>query len=180
MWQNHKRTGYGNYSAINDRANDLALLTVDVKTVKPIPVAPSKNVKLGQTVFTVGFPNTQLQGFSPKMTKGEISSLKGILDDPRHWQISVPVQPGNSGGPLFDENGSVIGVVVAKLHSGLTMALTGNLPENVNYAVKSAYVLSLLENYATDLPKTAVTRKSEKLETVVAAVQDSVVLVQAY
>ena len=79
-----------------DAANDLALLKAEGK-FSPLPVAASRTVKLGATVLTVGFPNIGLQGFAPKLAKGEIASLSGAADDARYFQISVPVQPGNSG-----------------------------------------------------------------------------------
>ncbi|MBI3851228.1 MAG: trypsin-like peptidase domain-containing protein [Verrucomicrobia bacterium] len=72
-------------------------------------------MKLGGTVATVGFPKLGLQGFAPKLAKGEIASLSGAGDDARYFQISVPVQPGNLGGALVDERGNVVGVVSAKL-----------------------------------------------------------------
>ena len=78
-------------------------------------MAASRGVKLGGTVATVGFPNIGLQGFAPKLAKGEIASLSGAGDDARYFQISVPVQPGNSGGALVDERGNVVGVVSAKV-----------------------------------------------------------------
>ena len=100
-------------------------------------------MKLGNTVATVGFPNIGLQGFAPKLAKGEIASLSGASDDARYFQISVPVQPGNSGGALVDGRGNVVGVVSAKLSARATLAANGTLPENVNYAVKSSYLLKL-------------------------------------
>ena len=121
-----------------DAANDLALLKAEGRFA-PLPVASSRAVKLGSTVATVGFPNIGLQGFAPKLAKGEIASLSGA-SDPRYFQISVPVQPGNSGGALVDERGNVIGVVAAKLNSATALAATGALPENVNYAVKSSFL----------------------------------------
>jgi S1-C subfamily serine protease len=72
---------------------------------------------VGVTVATIGFPNTGLQGVSPKLANGEIASLAGAGDDPRYFQISVPVQSGNSGGALVDELGNVIGIVSAKLNA---------------------------------------------------------------
>jgi S1-C subfamily serine protease len=89
-----------------DEPNDVALLKIGGGPYPALTIAPSRNVRLGQTVATIGFPNTSLQGFSPKVTRGEISSVNGYADDPRSWQISVPVQPGNSGGPLLDEDGT--------------------------------------------------------------------------
>ena len=79
-------------------------------------------MKLGDMVVTVGFPDVSLQGFAPKLAKGEIASLSGSADDPRYFQISVPVQPGNSGGALVDERGNVIGIVSAKLDAGAALA----------------------------------------------------------
>ena len=80
-----------------DAANDLALLKAEGRFAA-LPVAASRGVKLGGTVVTVGFPNIGLQGFAPKLAKGEIASLSGAGDDARYFQISVPVQPGNSCG----------------------------------------------------------------------------------
>ena len=128
-----------------DAANDLALLKADGRFA-PLPIAASRTGHLGGTVATVGFPDIGLQGFAPKLAKGEIASLSGAGDDPRYFQISVPVQPGNSGGALVDERGNVIGIVSAKLDASAALAASGALPENVNYAVKSSLLLSFLES----------------------------------
>jgi len=129
-----------------DAANDIALLKVVGLTVAALPVISSRNVRTGMDVFTLGFPNIQLQGTEVKYTQGNISSLTGAGDDPRLFQISVSVQPGNSGGPLLDEQGQVIGIVIAKLDEKVTARATGSLPQNVNYALKSSLVLSFLES----------------------------------
>src|SRR5665213_1808307 len=126
-------------------ANDLALLRA-VGKFSPLPIAASRSAHLGGTVATIGFPDPSLQGFSPKLAKGEIASLSGAGDDPRYFQISVPVQPGNSGGALVDERGNVIGIVSAKLDASTALAMSGSLPENVNYAIKSSLLLSFLES----------------------------------
>ena len=128
-----------------DAANDLALLKAEGRCTA-LPVVASRTVKLGSTVATVGFPNIGLQGFAPKLTKGEIAALTGAQDDPRYFQISVPVQPGNSGGALVDERGNVVGVVSAKLSAKDGSESERALPENVNYAVKSSFLLSFLES----------------------------------
>lgn len=127
-----------------DAANDLALLKADGK-YSPLAVAPSRNMRLGHMVATVGFPNIDLQGFAPKLAKGEIAALSGAQDDPRYFQVSLPIQPGNSGGALFEQHGNVVGVVSAKLSVLATLAKSGGIPENVNYAVKSGFLLSFLE-----------------------------------
>jgi TPR repeat protein len=128
-----------------DKANDVALLQV-AGTFSALPVGLSRGVKLGESVFTIGFPNIELQGFAPKLTKGEISSLTGVQDDPREFQISVVVQPGNSGGPLVNQYGNVVGIVAAQLADIATLETTGSLPQNVNYAVKSSVLNVLLES----------------------------------
>ncbi len=163
-----------------DAPNDLAVLKLDDGTYPVLPVASSRRVRLGQAVATIGFPNIGIQGFSPKLTRGEISSLNGLGDDPRGWQISVPVQPGNSGGPLLDENGHLIGVVLAKL-SLKAATTTGDLPQNVSYAVKSAYVLALVEPYLdANAPDPTLPNTKPKFEDMVATAQKSAVLILVY
>jgi len=130
-----------------DATNDIALLKLDGLKVVALPIISSRNVRTGLDVFTLGFPNIQLQGTEVKYTQGHISSLTGAGNDPRLFQISVPVQPGNSGSPLLDEQGRVIGVVIAKLDEISTARATGTLPQNVNYALKSSIVLSFLESF---------------------------------
>jgi hypothetical protein len=119
--------------------------------------------------------------FSPKLAKGEIASLSGAVDDPRYFQISVPVQPGNSGGALVDEHGNVVGVVSAKLDASVALAASGALPENVNYAVKSSFLLSFLESVpAVSAKLKAPVTADRKFENVVKSAQDAAVLVLVY
>ena len=130
---------------------------------------------------TIGFPNPGMQGFAPKLTKGEIGSFSGIQDDARYFQISVPVQPGNSGGALVDEHGNVVGVVSAKLSAGVALATSGALPENVNYAVKSSFLLSFLESVPAVSAKLKEPNTADrKFEDVIKSAQDAAVLVLVY
>lgn len=133
-----------------------------------LPIRSSKEVQLGQSVVTVGFPNIDIQGFSPKLSKGEIAGLSGIQDDSRNFQISNPIQPGNSGGALVDQYGNVVGVIVAKLNQQVAVEFTGTIAENVNYAIKSSYLLSFLESVPqlTDKLKKPSNRKREFSEVV--------------
>ncbi len=163
-----------------DKQNDLAVLKVDGK-FEALPVVSSRKVGLGDEVFTVGFPQIDVQGVSAKYTKGDISSLTGIKDDPRNFQISVPVQPGNSGGPLVNEYGNVVGVVVARLNALKLLKETGRIPQNVNYAVKSSFANSFLES----LPKVSNKLKApnprtnpRKRSDVIREVQAATVLIQ--
>jgi S1-C subfamily serine protease len=128
-----------------DADNDLAILKVEGGDFQPLSISPDDSADLGEEVFTIGFPNIQMQGIEPKYTDGKISSLKGMQDDPSEYQISVPVQPGNSGGPLCDTNGQVVGIVVARINDFAALEASGAMPQNVNYAVKSRHALRLLQ-----------------------------------
>ena len=130
-----------------DGSLDIAVLRVEgARGVGSLSVVPSGPVRTGDAVFTLGFPQVQLQGAEAKFTDGSISSLSGIGGDPKFFQISVPVQPGNSGGPLVDASGNVVGIIVSRLDEIETLLATGSLPQNVNYALKSSFVLPLLES----------------------------------
>ena len=164
-----------------DKSNDLALLKVEGK-FSALPIVNSREGKLGAMVFTIGFPLTDLQGESPKLSKGEIASLSGMRDDPRHFQISAAVQAGNSGGALVNEFGNVVGVVVAKLDAVKAFKLTGDLPQNVNYAVKSSYILSLLEAVpeVAEKLKQAQPSKARAFEDVVKEAEAAAAMVVGY
>ena len=162
-----------------DTINDLALLKVK-GSFKALPVISSRRLREGSKVFTFGHPNPSIQGLDPVYTSGDISKLSGFKDDPRTFQISVPVQPGNSGGALIDEHGNVVGVVVARLNALKLLATTGNLPQNVNYAVKSTRLLSLLEEHipkASEKLKESHPRKSRDLAKVRDEVKRATVLI---
>jgi len=163
-----------------DPANDVAVLKVEGR-FNALVIAPSRGVKLGQPVATVGFPNLALQGFSPKLARGEIASLAGVQDDARHFQISVPLQPGNSGGALVDVRGNVVGVILGKLDQGTALATSGNLPELVNYAIKSSFLLSFLESIPAVVNQLQEPGSHEaKFEDMVATVEKATVLVLVY
>lgn len=127
----------------SDEAADLAVLATSVRSVPGLPVR-SGDAGLGTEVFTIGFPHADVMGVKPKLSNGVIASTSGMRDDPSQYQISVPVQAGNSGGPLLDMQGEVVGVIAAKLRANRMLERTGDLTENVNYAVKSSRLLNLL------------------------------------
>jgi len=163
-----------------DAANDLALLKAEGRFT-PLSILSSRTVKLGVTVATVGFPDIGLQGFAPKFARGEIAALSGAADDARYFQISVPTQPGNSGGALVDERGNVVGVVSAKLDAAVALAASGALPENVNYAVKSSFLLSFLKSVpAVSAKLNKPVRADRKFDDVVQSAEKAAVLVLVY
>jgi hypothetical protein len=173
--------GAANASVLRlDEVNDVAILKLEKGTYPALPIAPSGTVRLGQSVATIGFPNIAIQGFSPKITRGSVSSVRGIGDDPKSWQISVPVQPGNSGGPLLDESGNVVGIVVSKLGLEATK-ITGDIPQNVNYAVKSSQFLPLLRPFLSDaIPALREMTEKPQFEDMVSKAQRSAVLILVY
>lgn len=127
-----------------DTNNDLALLKVEGK-FSALPVINSQSVKRGTNVITVGFPNIDIQGKEPKLSEGIVSALSGIQDEPTVFQISVPIQPGNSGGPMVNMDGNVVGIIASKLSSLYMLKNKGSVPENVNYAIKSNYLNELIQ-----------------------------------
>lgn len=164
---------------LTDAANDLALLKIESKS-KPIPTVQSSYTRKGDPVFTIGFPNISLQGLASKFTEGTISSLSGIQDQPTQFQISVPIQPGNSGGPLINDSGNVVGIVVAKLSAEAALRSGSTIPESVNYAIKSNYLLELINLNKSVSNKIKLTKTSVKrlaLADLVANAEPSVVLI---
>lgn len=124
---------------------DLALIKVEVKAPKCLPVSKgATELGLGRSVFTIGFPNPVLQGIEPKYTDGKVSATAGLSDDKNFYQVSVPVQPGNSGGALVDaETGWVVGVITLRLEN----TMDGRSAQNVSYAIKSAALHEFVESF---------------------------------
>ncbi len=98
--------------------------------------------------MAIGYPFHGMLTSDFTVTTGIVSSLSGILNDTRFLQISAPVQPGNSGGPLLDTSGNVVGVVAAKLNAMVFAKATGDMPENINFAIKTGAVRDFLDNSA--------------------------------
>lgn len=160
-----------------DQTNDLALLKTEGHDFKWLSLSHQPTAILGEFVFTIGFPNPSLQGWEPKYSDGNISGLDGLQDDPREYQTSVAIQPGNSGGPVCDSNGEVLGVVRAELSPKVAFLSGGALPQNVNYAVKAKYALPLLE--ASDIAPASPGSSSGDAESVRDRVRSAVVMVLA-
>jgi S1-C subfamily serine protease len=138
-----------------DSGRDLALLDLPGGFAPPLVFRDGPDISRGDTVVTYGFPLTGLLSSGPTLTTGSISALTGLRDTPLHFTISAPVQPGNSGGPLLDGQGHVIGVVVAKLNAARVARITGgDIPQNVNFAIKGDAALAFLREHGA-APATA-------------------------
>lgn len=135
-----------------DEACDLALIRVAgmEAIVSPLTLANSSSMRQGSRVYTVGFPLPLVMGMQPKISEGLISSTAGLQGDLRMYQISTPVQPGNSGGPLLNEQAEVVGVVSGSLNA-TKMMQQGIMPQNVNYAVKINNIGNLISNCRLDV-----------------------------
>ncbi len=126
-------------------ANDLAVVRVKVRPKSYLTFAPRGSLRPGDRVFTVGYGAANFLGVSePRFTDGTVSALSGFAAEDAYMQISVPVHPGNSGGPLVNEDGQVVGVIAASAAVDAFVKLVGTLPQNVNLAVKSDYASALL------------------------------------
>jgi len=163
-----------------DKANDIALLTVDdIQKLPPaLPIA-SHPAGIGSKVFTIGYPHLVVMGSKPKLTNGIISSVSGMADDPRTYQISVPIQSGNSGGPLVNMHGQVVGIVTSKLNAVSMFKWTGDLPENVNYAIKAPYLKALLSSEGPSRKISELRVKSGSLKELAERIKGSVMIVVA-
>ena len=137
-----------------DPANDLAALKLQRSVgqnaagqspeIRPVIFRRNPPVQQGEQAIAYGFPLPGLLATSGNLTLGIVSALSGPGDNRNYLQITTPIQPGNSGGPLYDESGHVIGVVVAKLRTPRAMLATGDVPQNVNFAIATAAVRSFL------------------------------------
>jgi S1-C subfamily serine protease len=130
----------------NDAGNDIAVLHSDMKADAFLELAPNDSLALGDHVFTIGFPVWSLLGVNPKYTEGVVSALSGIGDSKNVMQITVPIQPGNSGGPLVDSHGQVVGIITATAAIPYFYHHTGTVPQNINYAVPSYYAYPLVKD----------------------------------
>jgi len=131
----------------SDRSDDLSLIRANVYS-PPLQIGSSQDIKKGMSVLTIGYPVPNIMGFESKVTEGIVNSLSGAGGDTRRVQISAPIQPGNSGGPLLDEKGNVVGVVVSRL--GKKFAdLTGQHADSVGYAINVARLKALIETTPT-------------------------------
>ena len=167
--------------ALRDQVKDLALLEVsDAGKLPPaLPLAETR-AKLGTSVFTIGFPRLDVMGKTPKLFTGIISSVNGLRDDPASYNTTVPIQPGNSGGPLLNMNGEVVGVVTSML--GLRNSENGNIRmlQNASCVLKIASLKKLLPL----LPKLdplirVLPRRSASLEALAERIEGSILIVVA-
>lgn len=129
-----------------DKQNDLALLKIDSPS-KPLYLFQGDVESKGENIASFGYPLIGIQGNELKTTFGNINSISGIKGDLSYYQIDTPIQPGNSGGPLLNYYGEVIGVVTATLNQQTALMEMGTFTQNVNYAVKISKLFPMLKKH---------------------------------
>jgi S1-C subfamily serine protease len=159
-----------------DPKNDLAILKIAAGYGRAALFRPpAVPAKLGESAGVIGYPLAGLLSTEPQATFGQVSSVAGVNNDYTLFQISAPVQPGNSGSPVFDGAGNVIGVVVSEF-SGLMTAKFGVLPQNVNFAIRGELAQIFMQAHGV---KFSVSEAHNQLatEALAAAGQESTVLI---
>lgn len=123
---------------------DLALLKTEGES-PAVATFRTRPPRLGDSIIAFGYPLQGLLSSEGNLSTGTISATAGMGDDTRFLQISAPIQPGNSGSPLLDSSGNVVGVVEAKLDAVASLRVTGDIPQNVNFAIRGSEVIQFLE-----------------------------------
>jgi S1-C subfamily serine protease len=143
----HLQTGRASAEVLRrDSQNDLALIQVRTSgTSRFVNFRSSPAVKIGEGVVAAGFPLSNVLQNGLNATVGNVSALAGLKGNAALLQITAPVQQGNSGGPLLDMSGNLVGVVVGKLDAARVAEVTGDIPQNVNFAVKGTVARLFLE-----------------------------------
>ena len=132
-----------------DTTNDLAVANFPLPRTKVASFSDTIKSRPGDDLVVFGYPLLGLLSTSGNLTRGSLTAMAGMQDDVRYIQISAPVQPGNSGGPVLDMGGEVIGVVTYKLNAVETMKVAGgDIPQNVNFALKASVLRLFLDSHS--------------------------------
>ena len=133
-----------------DENNDVALLKIPktqlnshLSTDIPFFISNQNKFDLGQDVYAYGYPLGEHLGSKPSFSDGRISSFEGIRGNKTTYRVSNPIQPGNSGGPIVDNKGRLLGIIVSSLDAFASLEISDALPQNVNFAVKTDYLIAL-------------------------------------
>jgi S1-C subfamily serine protease len=129
-----------------DGANDLAVLRTHFKNNNIIQLRHSSSLNLAEQVMVLGYPLRGILSEQMHATSGDVTALAGLRGDSRFFQTSAPIQSGNSGGPILDDSGALVGVATSKLNAIRVARVTGDIPQNVNFGIKSAVVFNFLDS----------------------------------
>jgi len=162
-----------------DAESDLVLLKTATPASSYAAFRQGRGIRTGDKVIVAGFPLQGLLASDVNVTVGNVSALAGPGNDRRLMQITAPVQAGNSGGPVLDEYGNVVGVVVGKADALKLAEITGSLPENVNFAISRGTVQAFLDAYNVPY-ETALSDRKLDTGDVAAKAQPFTVLVECW
>ncbi len=140
-----RANGYKTKIIAEDPNNDLALLRLEQPLTSVAFFRVGRGARIGDKVVAAGYPLRGLLGSGLNVTFGNVSSLTGIGNDSRLYQISAPVNSGNSGGPLIDESGHIVGIVTSKINALRTAKATGDIPQGANFAIKGSIMQIFLD-----------------------------------
>jgi uncharacterized protein len=131
----------------SDENNDLVVLRSTTNELPALQFREGRGVRQADQIMTIGYPLSAvgLLSTSASVSTDTVSALAGPNDDSRWLQISAPTQPGNSGGPVIDMSGNVVGVVVASLNAAALLKSEGVIPQNINFAIKSNVAKEFLD-----------------------------------
>lgn len=132
----------------SDETNDLAVLKANITFAQAVAFRVGSNIRPADDVIAVGFPFAGLLSDQPNVTTGTVSALAGLGNDSRFLQVTAPIQPGNSGGPLFDISGHLVGVVTETLDALVMAKESGIIPQNVNFAINNSAVRGFLDAHS--------------------------------
>ncbi|MEQ1754827.1 MAG: serine protease [Micropepsaceae bacterium] len=130
----------------SDPMNDLALLHVSDKPKSYAVFQDPEKLRSGDDVIVFGYPLLGQLASTGNLTKGSVTALSGLRDDTRYFQMSAPIQLGNSGGPVLNHQGRVVGIVTSKLNAARELKATGDISQNVNFALKAAVLRTFLDS----------------------------------
>lgn len=173
------RDGTDVFVVRTDRLRDLALLRAPSSLGTGLRFRRDQTIDLAEPVALFGYPLFGSVSTTLNITTGIVTSLKGIGDDPMTFQVNTAMQPGNSGGPVVDESGLVIGVAVARLSDRVVMRETGAVPQTMNYAIRGSIVEAFLLEAGVSLEKQP-SKGHVDLREIALALQDVVVPVLCY
>ena len=170
---------------LNDQSNDIAILKLldyNDTDIYKFKFLKNEHIKAGTKVYTIGYPLNFILGEKPKLSDGIVNSIYGLNDDPRLLQINNSLQPGNSGGPLFNESGELLGIVLASLNAKLFFEKIDILPQNINFAIKIDYLKNLLSLLpeSGEIFKNASKVSQVSLQNLVEKITKNIVLIKCY
>lgn len=147
-----------------DKKNDLAVIKLGKSMSQVARFRKGPGIRSGDNIVVVGFPYHNLLASEANVTTGTVSAMAGLRNDTRFIQITAPVQPGNSGGPVLDKSGNVVGVVESKFNALAMALINGDIPQNVNFAIKDTIARSFLDSHGISYEVTTSDKQLEAAE----------------